>query len=134
MHSTDSSPVLPMRRSAACPGLREHVEHQPGPASREVNLCEIFRDAGGLATADEVAMFLSEQLDQPISRVAHWIVRREVILLKDAGQWFLPLFQFDLQAGGIRAEVAAALDELRPLLDDHEIASWFAVRLRGVPA
>src|SRR3954449_441454 len=73
---------------------------------------------GGLATGDEIARRLRRHAAQPLSLLARWIVRREVISLAWRNQTWLPLFQFDLATMTRREPVCAALRELSDAFDD----------------
>lgn len=85
-----------------------------------------FRDGGGMASADEVVSRLARHTDQPISRLARWIVEHEVLNIQWRSQILLPWFQFDLSTMDLRPAVNSVLGELYPALSDWEICAWFA--------
>jgi hypothetical protein len=89
-------------------------------------LPEAFRSSGGVMSTDVLTMLLRERCDQPISLLARWLVNRDVISFKRNGQTLLPAFQFDGQIAAVRPCVLGVLAELRGLLNDDEIAEWFA--------
>ena len=84
-----------------------------------------LRASGGLLGADDIVALLMERMDQPISRLAHWIVDREVLGFQWQGRMVLPRFQFDLSTMTPCPSVAAVLRELVPALSDWEICVWF---------
>lgn len=76
--------------------------------------------------ADHLASLLSHRLAQPISCLARWIVRRQVVNVPARGQSWLPLFQFQHDFSGLQPVLPALLAELTPLFSDAELAQWFA--------
>lgn len=85
-----------------------------------------FRRSGGLATSDQMALFLRSRCDQPVSLLARWIVRREVASFVWRSQTLLPMFQFDLEHCSVRAGIPETIAELANAFDDAEIIAWFA--------
>jgi len=81
---------------------------------------------GGFVPADCVSELLRAHWDQPVSRVARWIARREVVSVTWRSQVWLPLFQFERPSLDLVPAVAALVRELRPVYDDWELAEWFA--------
>jgi hypothetical protein len=65
--------------------------------------------------------------DQPLSRLARWIVARDVVSFKCEGTTWLPLFQFDEAALSVLPAVTAVIQELADVFDDWELAAWFAL-------
>ncbi len=90
------------------------------------SLLQAFQASGGAATGTELAELLRPWADQPISRVARWIVSRQVVSFAWRADTLLPLFQFDLSRGDVRGRVHRVLLELSGALDEAEIALWFA--------
>lgn len=111
--------TLPVRRDA--PALLQATQDDQ---YREME--RSFRANGGIADVDEVTTLLGRHTDQPISVLAHWIVNRDVISFDWRGRTLLPLFQFDLDAMAPRASVTGVIRELVPVLNDWELALWFA--------
>lgn len=86
----------------------------------------VYLASGGVATGDEVVGRLRGHVEQPLSRLARWIVARDVVVLPWVGAFGLPLFQFDFAHGRVRPELAPVMAELRGVFDDADIASWWA--------
>lgn len=85
-----------------------------------------FRANRGLASADEVTALLVRHTDQPISMLARWIVARDVLSFDWQARKLLPLFQFEPQTMTLRSSVVDVIRELAPVLNDWELALWFA--------
>lgn len=94
-------------------------------AQRLDDLVRSYRRGGGLIEANALALCLRERCDQPISRLARWIVRRDIVVVAGHGALLVPLFQFDGATGEVLAVVRQALEELNGAFDDREIADWF---------
>ena len=105
-----------------------------------------FHRSGGLIESDEVASQLRRRGEsKPLSRVAHWIVDRDVVSLVWSTRILLPRFQFDEQTMTPRQDAMRVVHELRDVFDDIALADWFASpnswldgaapaeALRGVP-
>ena len=107
----------PHARSTTLSGLRPDCQHQ--------FIQQAFRDAGGVASGDQIAYLLRDRLDQPISTVARWIVGRHVVSYVWRCQPMLPLFQFDLPRVAVHAPVADVIRELRDVYADCRLAMWF---------
>ncbi len=80
---------------------------------------------GGYLSADELMRALRPRLSQPISAIARWIVRREVLSVERQGRLMLPSFQFSRPALEPLPVIRLVLEELSDVLDDAELASWF---------
>jgi hypothetical protein len=96
---------------------------------------ELFRASGGLATSSDVLAMLRMLSSQPLSQLAHWIVERHVVHFDWRSQTFFPLGQFDLETMHVKQSWRDALVELADVLDDWQIAHWFAApnaRLKGM--
>jgi hypothetical protein len=85
-----------------------------------------FGASGGIVGSDEMVIRLRRRTDQPISRLARWIVDGEVLSFQWRARIMVPVFQFDPQTLAPRAEVTSVIRELVPALSDWEIALWFA--------
>ncbi|HEX6704129.1 MAG TPA: hypothetical protein VF169_05160 [Albitalea sp.] len=83
--------------------------------------------SGGIVSGDELALMLRCCSEQPLSRLARWIVAREVVSFDRHGTTWLPLFQFERASMSLRPEVAAIVEELVDVFDDGELAAWFVV-------
>lgn len=142
-----SIPFLDPRRSApqvhAIPALRAAWKGStPTPrASRETSRPDPFRRLqdrqflemdsafgvqGGWVSGDEMSRRLRRHWDQPISVLANWVTKREIVNIAWRSGILIPVFQFDSQNLRIRPVVQAVLAELESVLDDWEIAVWFA--------
>ena len=85
-----------------------------------------YRRSGGIATAAEVVgMMRDSDGTQPLSRLAKWIVAREVVSFEWQATTWLPLFQFEPTGLSVRPEVEAVIRELSDVFDDWELACWF---------
>jgi hypothetical protein len=102
---------------------------EPGPGKQCENGCliEAFRSSGGVATGSELAAILSPLVDQSISRVARWIVSRQVVTFAWRATILIPLFQFDLDRMCFRAGMHSVCSEFSGAMDSAEIVLWFAL-------
>ena len=93
---------------------------------------------GGLVPADRLCGLLRAHWDQPLSRIARWVVRREVVSVSWRTQVWLPMFQFERPSLDVRPAVSEAVAALRQVYDDWELAEWFVrphdLLARRVPA
>lgn len=85
-----------------------------------------LRASGGLCSSEHLLALMRERVSQPISHLARWIASRQVVQVSEMGTLWLPAFQFAPGFDGLREGVAEVLSELAPVLDDHEVALWFA--------
>lgn len=100
--------------------------HAAGIESAEyLELVSALRPHGGLAGSEAVTELLRWHTDQPISRLARWIVGREVLSVGWGSRLLVPLFQFERFSMQPRAAVGAVMRELA-LLSDWSLALWFA--------
>lgn len=99
---------------------------QPAEVSQYRQMEAAFRGRGGISSADEVVSLLNRHTDQPISRLARWIVDHQVLSFQWRSGTKLPLFQFDLLSMVPQPSVVAVISELVPALSDWEICLWFA--------
>ena len=97
-----------------------------GPRARQfAAMRTATRRHGGIAHSDVVLLLLRGHAPQPLSRLARWIVAREVVSFEWESTTWLPLFQFDLRDMSVRPDVAAVTCELRDVFDDWELMGWF---------
>lgn len=80
---------------------------------------------GGCLPADALCALLRAHWNQPLSRVARWIVHREVVALPWRGQVWLPLFQFERPSLDPVPAASEAVRMLRDVYDDWELTEWF---------
>ena len=84
-----------------------------------------YASSGGVVSGAEIVLLLRGHSSQSISRVARWIVAREVVQFKWRGETLLPLFQFDLANMSVRPHTRRVIAELAPAFDDMDLAQWF---------
>lgn len=89
-------------------------------------MVRVFQRSGGLAGCEEVLSRLEGRCSRPISVLARRIVAQEVVTFEWHGRWLLPKFQFDPADMSVLPAVAAVLAELRGIVEDWELAAWFA--------
>ena len=119
-----------MFQPTALPSVRTqallHAAGRPrgvGPAFADV--AETFRKHGGLWDGDELAGALRPCIDQPVSCIARMIASRRMLSLGQNVRIFVPQFQFSDRLT-VRPDVGRVIAELVDVLDDHELATWFA--------
>jgi len=91
-----------------------------------LDMSRAFAAHGGWVSGDEMARRMRRHWDQPISVLARWIVKRQIVNIVSHAQILIPVFQFSADDLQIRLVVRAALAELKGVFDDWEIAAWFA--------
>jgi hypothetical protein len=96
--------------------------------------CDAYALVGGLANSDELVTRLRDHSTQPVSRLARWIVAREVLHFHWHCEFYFPLFQFKLADMSLRPEVCNVIAELSGAFDDAGLTGWFALRIAGVQA
>jgi hypothetical protein len=99
----------------------------PVPFAGHDAVMAAFIRHGGLRTDDEVQIMLRRHTSQPLSVLAKGIVQRRIVSITRVGQRWIPLFQFDRATMTVLGGVAAVVAELAPVLDDEELAAWFAM-------
>lgn len=82
---------------------------------------------GGLASGDQVAAQVGRCHDQPISRVAQWIIRRQIVNFTWRSHILIPRFQFAAPDTDMKIlpVVGAVIAELEGVFDDWQVAQWF---------
>ncbi|WP_298923771.1 hypothetical protein [uncultured Ramlibacter sp.] len=88
---------------------------------------QAFLHSGGLLDADELAHKQAQRLSNGLGAVARWIVLRRIVSIPWGGGYWIPCFQFAQPSFVLRASLAGVLDELNPVMDDWELAGWFAM-------
>lgn len=98
------------------------------PSEEELTeyLVGVFLDCGGIRSGDEVAFTLGDHSRQPVSLLARWIVNRHILSLKRHGSLLVPLFQVDLINAAVRPCFITVMLELRDVLAELEMLTWFA--------
>lgn len=89
-------------------------------------LLEAFRESGGVVSGDEFAMLLREQVEQPLSKIAKWIVSRQILSFSSASQTMVPLFQFEKSTLCPYPALQKIIAELNGVLEESEVVEWFA--------
>lgn len=108
------------------PRRRATDEHEPNCDERQFQrMYEVYLRTGGLATGDSVAYLLRERCDQPISKLARWVVNRSVVAFEWRSALRIPLFQFSDDITVLQPAVTTVMKELADALTDWEIADWF---------
>jgi len=87
---------------------------------------DVFARYGGMLSGDAAARTMRHRGSQPISTIAKWIVRRELVQLAFPSGHLLPMFQFDPSELELRPGVREVVLELRDAFDDWSICLWFA--------
>jgi hypothetical protein len=108
-------------RHSTCPSFNPVSSTKGMPTS---DIVEGFRDAGGVLSADALITLLRPHVDQPISKLAKWIVAREVVSFDSASRTLLPLAQFDLKTMTVKRSWSQIVELLAPAFDDLELADW----------
>jgi hypothetical protein len=92
---------------------------------RVSTLLAAFARQGGCLPADQFCSRLRGHWGQPLSRVARWIARRDVVSVTWRAQFLIPLFQFERPSLDLVPAARDAIRALRPVHDDWELAEWF---------
>jgi hypothetical protein len=108
-------------REAPCPDPFRRLEDR-----QFLEMDSAFGTRGGWISGDEMARRLRRQWSQPISVLANWVTKREIVNIAWHSAILIPVFQFGSQDLQIRPVVQAVLAELGSVFDDWEIAVWFA--------
>ena len=118
-HSVDVLPFTRGRPSRGTPG--ERIED-----GQFLLMESSFGKTGGLATADGAVRLMRKFADQPLSRLAHWIVCRTIVSFEWRTQTLVPLFQFNASDMSLRSEILMIVRELAGAFDNWDTALWFA--------
>jgi len=86
-----------------------------------------LRSTGGVLSTDHVLELLRRDCHQPISQLARWIVLRQVVHVTAKSYMWFPAFQFRLGVACLKPGLSRVLEELSPVLDDWEVATWFSL-------
>jgi hypothetical protein len=97
------------------------------PDAEVVWLMATFARHGGVRGGDEVADLMRPFVDQPVSRLARWIVSREIVTIVRSSVLLVPMFQFDTNLMELRLHCREAVRELSGAMVDEDVALWFAV-------
>ena len=103
------------------------VRAQEGDTELEIaRLVATFEQHGGLLGSNEVADRMRPFIDQPMSRLARWIVSREILTIVRHAVVFVPMFQFNRHLMELRPPCREAVLELSGAMVDADVALWFA--------
>ena len=105
--------------------LQSPAETGGSPGRDSSATLESFDATGGVVSGDELAALLRGGVDEPMSMLARWIVRRAVLHLPCTAGICLPKFQFDLARHSVRPGVRETIAALCGVFDDWELADWF---------
>jgi hypothetical protein len=122
--TTDRYPALARRSDTKTP-----TDASTGRRLRDrqyVVMSEAFETSGGLVDCDALVRRMRKHWDQPISRLARWIIMRRVVSFAWQSQLMLPMFQFDPATMTVRPDVSQVIAELSDGFDDWGLALWFA--------
>jgi hypothetical protein len=89
-------------------------------------LCWTYSRTGGMVAAEQLVEMMRPHIAQPVSRLARWIVARQVVSVQWRSRTMLPMFQFDRRAFCIYPGVLRSMGELGEVFDDWDLATWFA--------
>jgi hypothetical protein len=81
---------------------------------------------GGMLRSQDAVRHMREHWEQPISVLAKWIVARAMITIDWRYDIMIPMFQIDTRSLGLRPGCREIVAELRDVMDDWDIARWFA--------
>lgn len=85
-----------------------------------------FWDTGGIARGDDLARLLEERDRGESKRLPAMIASGHVFGFEWHREFWVPMFQFDLQNLTLKAGPGVVLAELSPVFNGWELASWFA--------
>jgi hypothetical protein len=119
-------PAMPPRLAGGSSKARGHMAFQRLEDRQFLAMERAFLAHGGLASGNEMVQRLRRHVDQPLSALARWIVRRSIVRFEWQGNTLIPLFQFDVADMSVRATTAKVLSELVAVFDDWDLALWFA--------
>jgi hypothetical protein len=131
MNTDLRSPRLAVHRPWPCerPQCADKVslpQHDIASRIEFARMESAYAPHGGMLCSDEAVRQMRELWDQPISVLAKWIVARTMITIDWRHEMLIPMFQIDLCARSLRSGCAEITMELRDVMDDWEIARWFA--------
>jgi hypothetical protein len=110
---------------AYSPRPRRHCGPESPDSSDEFTaLVTGYRTSGGLVSAEALALDGGPQWS--IGAVARGICERQLVSIHWAGTYWFPVFQFQRGTTRPGRDVQAVLDQLCPVLDDWQVAGWFA--------
>ncbi len=140
--NTDLRPGAQTLQYAALDG-RERLHEAPkassdeaGPNNQLSAIEAAYASHGGMRRADEVVLSMRIGWEQPISVLAKWIVSHAMFTIEWHSEILIPVFQIDFPSRALRAGCKEIVAELDDVMDDWEMACWFATSnpwLGGLP-
>ena len=117
-----------MQPTAPCePGAFGTVTSRRPIGEREYRtMVIIYEQAGGLLDENEAVCLLRRHVEQPIGKLARWLVERRIVFFRWKFRTFIPVFQFERREMTLRKSLAPVLAELTDVFDDWAVALWFA--------
>lgn len=87
-----------------------------------------YRATGGVARGDDLARLLEDMQRGDVSTLARLIASGEVFGFDWHGNFWVPMFQFELRDLSVKPSVRQVQRELAEAFDGWTIAVWFAQR------
>ncbi len=91
-----------------------------------IAMLNAYRPSGGLGRIRDFLQMLQRQDANATLKLAHWILKRQVIFLKWRAITWLPWFQFGRGVTTPQPELAPVFAELATVFDPWKMAIWFA--------
>ncbi len=89
------------------------------------NMIDIYKNTGGTARADDLALLLEERQRGDFVSLAKRLVSRDIFSFKFRNHFWIPMFQFDARDMSVKKEVRRVVNELQTVLDSWTLALWF---------
>jgi Protein of unknown function (DUF2384) len=91
-----------------------------------VSMLNAFRPSGGTARGDELANLLQDRQKADYVSLARLISTGRIFSFRWRENFWVPMFQFDLDDLTIKPQPQKVASELAGVLDDWSLARWFA--------
>jgi hypothetical protein len=114
------------RRSAPEPVQSGRFDFAVRDRKDYIRMLEGFRNTGGVLSGEQIVLQMRDSFAQPLSTLARWIVRRDVLSFEWQSHILVPLFQFELEPFLPRPGVRTVVEELSDAFDEWEMAAWFS--------
>jgi len=118
--ATKALPTAP-HTDAACSQWARRAEDQEFERMREA-----FSRHGGLLSGEQLAYALHRRVSPTVALLARGIVARRVVHVVRHARILVPMFQFGSPSLELKEGVGESVAELGQVLDDWEVAGWFA--------
>ncbi len=132
MNTVRTVPMPPSWDSSLGPVAHPEVRGVTSAAAARASHAEFralqaaYRPTGGLARGDDLVRLLEDWQQGDHVSLARLIVARAVFGFKWHGQFWIPMFQFELHDLSIKMAHRQVLVELAPVFDSWSLAVWFA--------